>query len=1003
MTEAFLGFKIDSSQASSGAADLDRLQAAAVKMDAAAESLTASAGALANALRKVGDETKKVPPVAKPFMQQDEHVKAFRAEVERLTDKYQPLVAAGKRHEATLAEIQRAYRLNIITAQQMTQQIDQERLAYERLKTSAATAGAAVKAANANAPMGGGRSGGQNFNAANTMFQFQDIAMTAAMGMNPAMIAMQQGSQLAGGFAGMGAKQALMTTGSALVGMLNPLSLVTIGFTAATAAAIQYFMTAEDGSEATAKLFEQQNESIRRAAELWGQATPQFQKYVNELDRADKITQGRAASDIIAGRELDGLGEKIQGIQRQFSAAMRGLREVGADPVFLRDFSQAFGDLRQRLEDGTATTADYTRAQMALAEAVDRYGVKSVLNFRDAFDQNTASIQKNIAESQKARAAWIEALAGGSTVQDILSKQMFTDNGQTLRTADFVPRNAPVPGRRPNVELSGEQGDSSLSPHLTRLLGGGSSGSSSDLFSPATQSANGLNTALGGVSTTLQTVNSGVIDVSQSLAMAKMQQLSALESTTNQVRGMKSELREIKTALEDAAETPLSEIFTRGQDVADNTISGAVAGIEKLMLAMKNTGASAMQTHEGIERIRSRLKQLGGDTKAVDLLVDSLVAGYREVTRLEGGIKSLSASIMNIPNKMVNIGIRQYTVPSSKGGTTGINVYGAGADFTATQYDVGGGKSVGVYSGNGAAVLPPRGLVSQNDIDNMLSLQGYRAAGGPVDAGGTYLVGEEGPEILKMAGAGHVTNAGNTASILSGGRDALSMIEDHAYDMLAELRIHTDYMETNDADNQTIIACLKKIESVGGSPSYSGGGSSYSSGSSYSGSSGSSDSGNNVRDPMSPYYFNAARNNAGRGGGRYDPVADALINGNTEALRNLSGGPTAAISRALAGHNMPSLLDRLKKQAGFATGGQIMPGEDQKVEFFKRRKERVIIVDNDNVSDQRGGSQQAAPAPVINVPMEFHFHGDTGDPRSRQAMADDVRRTVLQVMQEARR
>lgn len=996
MTEAFLGFKIDSSQASSGAADLDRLQAAAVKMDAAAESLTASAGALANALRKVGDETKKVPPVAKPFMQQDEHVKAFRAEVERLTDKYQPLVAAGKRHEATLSEIQRAYRLNIITAQQMTQQIDQERLAYERLKTSAATAGAAVKAANANAPMGGGRSGGQNFNAANTMFQFQDIAMTAAMGMNPAMIAMQQGSQLAGGFAGMGAKQALMTTGSALVGMLNPLSLVTIGFTAATAAAIQYFMTAEDGSEATAKLFEQQNDSIRRAAELWGQATPQFQKYVNELDRADKITQGRAASDIIAGRELDGLGEKIQGIQRQFSAAMRGLREVGADPVFLRDFSQAFGDLRQRLEDGTATTADYTRAQMALAEAVDRYGVKSVLNFRDAFDQNTASIQKNIAESQKARAAWIEALAGGSTVQDILSKQMFTDNGQTLRTADFVPRNAPVPGRRPNVELSGEQGDSSLSPHLTRLLGGGSSGSS-DVFSPATQSANGLNAALGSVSTTLQTVNTGVIDVSQSLAMAKMQQLSALESTTNQVRGMKSELREIKTALEDAAETPLSEIFTRGQKVADDTISGAVAGIEKLMLAMKNTGASAMQTHEGIERIRSRLKQLGGDTKAVDLLVDSLVAGYREVTRLEGGIKSLSASIMNIPNKMVNIGIRQYTVPSSGGGTKGINVYGAGADFTATQYDVGGGKSVGVYSGNGAAVLPPRGLVSQNDIDNMLSLQGYRAAGGPVDAGGTYLVGEEGPEILKMSGAGHVTNAGNTASILSGGRDALSMIEDHAYDMLAELRIHTDYMETNDADNQAIIACLKRIESVGGSSSYSGGGSG---GRSYRGSSGSSDSGQSHLDPYSPYYFNAARNNAGRGGGRYDPVADALMNGNTGALRGLSGGPTEALSRALgaiSGSGGPSLLDRLKKQAGFATGGQIMPGEDQKVEFFKRRKERVIIVDNDNVSDQRGGSQQAGAVRDVNLTVNFPG-GNPSDPRSRQAMTDEFVRAVKQAV-----
>lgn len=548
----------------------------------------------------------------------------------------------------------------------------------------------------------------------------------------------------------------------------------------------------------------------------------------------------------------------------------------------------------------------------------------------------------------------------------------------TQGSGTILPEIGPTPTPRSSF-LSGDQ-----STALSRLLSG------------SVDSANDLSVAMTNVATATQAANTGFIDVSHSLAMAKVQQLAALETTAKQVRDMKSELRDIKEALDDASDTPLSDIFTRGQNVAADTVSNAVAGIEKLMLAMKNTGASARQTYDGIELIRSRLKQLGGDTKAVDLLVDSLVAGYRETVRLEGGIKALSQSIMNIPNKVVSIGIQQYTVPSSGGGTKGVNVYGGQADFSYQSYDVGGGKTIGVSGGNGA-VLPPRGLVSQSDVDNMLSLQGYRAAGGPVSAGGTYMVGENGPELLTMSGPGQVTNANSTASILSGGRDTLSLIEDHLYDVVQELRIHTNYFETFESDYSEMIACLKAIKTVGSSSSYNGGGSSYSSGSSYSGGS-SSDGGQSHLDPYSPYYFNAARNNAGRGGGRYDPIADALMNGNTEALRNLSGGPTAAISRALAGHNMPSLLDRLKKQAGFATGGQIMPGEEQKVEFFKRRKERVIIVDNDNVSDQRGASQQAAPQALPPIQITNYFQGDVGDARSRQSMEDQFRRAVQQAI-----
>lgn len=82
------------------------------------------------------------------------------------------------------------------------------------------------------------------FNTANIAAQFQDIGVTAAMGMNPLTIGLQQGTQLSAilnmmvdsGEKGAGA---LKTLGEAFKSIINPLSLTTIGLTALLAAGIQ--------------------------------------------------------------------------------------------------------------------------------------------------------------------------------------------------------------------------------------------------------------------------------------------------------------------------------------------------------------------------------------------------------------------------------------------------------------------------------------------------------------------------------------------------------------------------------------------------------------------------------------------------------------------------------------------------------------------------------------------------------------------------------------------
>ena len=102
------------------------------------------------------------------------------------------------------------------------------------LDRQAGAAMRASRAANDNvARMGGSFSG--------LAAQFQDIGVTAAMGMNPMIIALQQGTQIAGQMevAMQNGGSAASVFGTALRSLINPVSLVVIGLVALVAAGLQ--------------------------------------------------------------------------------------------------------------------------------------------------------------------------------------------------------------------------------------------------------------------------------------------------------------------------------------------------------------------------------------------------------------------------------------------------------------------------------------------------------------------------------------------------------------------------------------------------------------------------------------------------------------------------------------------------------------------------------------------------------------------------------------------
>ena len=80
----------------------------------------------------------------------------------------------------------------------------------------------------------------------NLTAQFNDIGVMLAAGQNPLQLAIQQGTQITQVFGNAGAAQAGMMLKQALVSMISPLNLITIGGIAAGAALIQWLSSGAD-------------------------------------------------------------------------------------------------------------------------------------------------------------------------------------------------------------------------------------------------------------------------------------------------------------------------------------------------------------------------------------------------------------------------------------------------------------------------------------------------------------------------------------------------------------------------------------------------------------------------------------------------------------------------------------------------------------------------------------------------------------------------------------
>ncbi|MCV9908331.1 phage tail length tape measure family protein [Brucella sp. HL-2] len=198
-------------------------------------------------------------------------INAYGRELDNLRAKFNPLFAAIQQYKATQYEIRQAHAVGAISTDEMTSALNRERKAA--LETVAALK-----------QRGGAVTGGvARHNTANIAAQFQDIAVTNAMGMSPIQIALQQGTQLSAVFNEMGkGRDVVRGIGSAFMSIISPVSLATIGIIAGGSALAQYLMSLKSDLPSVDDAMKRHAELVQQIGQRWPGVTDGMQRYFQE-------------------------------------------------------------------------------------------------------------------------------------------------------------------------------------------------------------------------------------------------------------------------------------------------------------------------------------------------------------------------------------------------------------------------------------------------------------------------------------------------------------------------------------------------------------------------------------------------------------------------------------------------------------------------------------------------------------------------------------------------
>ncbi|AWZ21078.1 Hypothetical protein RAK1035_2370 [Roseovarius sp. AK1035] len=257
-------------------------------------------------IRALGNEASGIGQgfniLARTTKSAQESMNVFVQEQDRLRTQFDPLFAASKRYETALEQLNAAQRVGALTSRQYDAALDSLNADFARYT------GATRQLAGANRLAAGSMG--------NLVSQGNDVLVMLAAGQNPFQLAIQQGTQITQVIGPLGAAGAFRALGGAVLSMLSPINLITIGALAATAALVNWFSSATGEGESfadTIEALETRIDSLRdkiaeasatrlELAERFGEGfVERAQDILDRIVEAEKRAAARETGENIGG------------------------------------------------------------------------------------------------------------------------------------------------------------------------------------------------------------------------------------------------------------------------------------------------------------------------------------------------------------------------------------------------------------------------------------------------------------------------------------------------------------------------------------------------------------------------------------------------------------------------------------------------------------------------------------------------------------------------------
>ncbi|MDQ0377966.1 hypothetical protein [Amycolatopsis thermophila] len=197
-----------------------------------------------------------------------------------------------------------------------------------------------------------------------------------------------------------------------------------------------------------------------------------------------------------------------------------------------------------------------------------------------------------------------------------------------------------------------------------------------------------------------------------------------------------------------------SRLYDTINGIAGTTAAAAQAAYDYAIQQGQDVPAAMAAANDVVTAQHDRLMDLAGSMgisrDAMQELLNKYALTPEQVMTLIGqpGIENAKTQTADYRDKFLN------SIPGNKNTTFTVDptpAYNSVSQFYDWYFQV---------------ISNPLPAPSMGSLDNLGLLSGGRAQGGPVKAGETYLVGEEGPELVTMPGNGMVYTASDTADIL---------------------------------------------------------------------------------------------------------------------------------------------------------------------------------------------------------------------------------------------